>query len=88
MKKFIWYFILILTTIASIALMTVEIYYLFIIVIIAWSIIIGRKIYQERQNRFKDWEIKKYNYNSTSKQEKDKHYKEYKNERKNNKSTK
>lgn len=85
MKKFLLYFLLALSTIASII---VKWDVLITIHVLIWVGIIIYTIKKELNNRFKDWEMKKYNYNATSKKEQKEHYKEYKDEQKNNKSAK
>lgn len=88
MGKIILYFLLISLTITAIIGAFEKVFEPIIIITIIWTYIIYNKIKQEQKNRFKDWEMKKYNYNSISKKEQKEHYNEYKNERKSNKSTK
>lgn len=85
MKKFLLYFLLGLSTAASIM---VKWDVLITIHVLIWIGIIIYNVKKELNNQFKDWEMKKYSYNATSKKEQKEHYKEYKDERKNNKSAK
>lgn len=85
MKKILLYFLLVISTIASIM---VKWDVLITIHVLIWIGIIIYKVKQELNNRFKDWEMEKYNYNAISKKEQKEHYNEYKNERKSKKHSK
>ena len=88
MGTIIYYIFLgILTSSAIIAAIN-GFYWFLVIMTFVWTYVIYGKIKQENKNRFKDWEMKKYHYNSISKKEQKEHYNEYKNERKSNKLTK
>lgn len=88
MGTIIYYIFLSILTIAGIVGATNGFYWMLVIMAFVWTYVIYGKIKQEQRNRFKDWEMKKYNYNAVSQKEQKEHYNEYKNERKNNKSVK
>ena len=81
MKKLILYFLLVMLTIVTIVGAINGVYWTLLIPIIIWGVVIYKNITTEKTNQFKDWEMKNYNYNATSKKEQKEHYKEYKNEK-------
>ena len=79
MKKLILYFLLVMFTVSSIVCVINKYYWPVLIAISIWGVVIYKKISTEKTNQFKDWEMKTYNYNTTSRKEQKEHYKEYKN---------